>query len=924
MREWLQHEIAKDPKIGIATGLEMLSLHRGVELLYRTFAVTNASLRIPTLIELIVHIEALLREKKVELPVRLQGKGEVLPLAQALGPLFLRYGIYGKGPPQLAWQAALWHQLQESWDFPLDFLRSPTWKGESQEGMIHLFAFSHLPELYLQFFEKLSEKIPVVFYALSPCMEFWSELRPRAVEERSLRRQGVSERTLAAFEAFHKENNPLLAQWGSVGARLAASIEERGFPTQEEYLEPQGQSALHTLQRALLHNLSESPEAPKDGTIELHVAPTLYEEIKQLHARLTRFIVEEGIEPRHILVMAPDIAPYAPAIRALFKEIPARLLDLPPLTSGSLYEGLLLLLSLEEKRWSARSLLQLFSHPLFCRKQNWKRADLAQIQQWVERMGILWGRDLAHRNQLLKGAYCTKGLEEKEATWDRAMERLFGDLATGEEGCVDSISCELLGQLQAILTQLAKECAPFFDGSLHSWEEWREKLKELLALFFDTNEETLCLDFPLCIGAEERVPFSTFFTLFKQIQSQEKREIAAHELQAVTFCSLQPMRSLPAQVICLMGMHQQAFPRSDPNRFLDPLPLSLRPPSCAEEDRYLLLEAILSARHALLFSYPTSCSTQEEELMPSLLLQEFLQRVPHCLRIESPSKHRAPLPSPPAFFSTVKKERAPSSQTLLLADLLHFCRNPLAHYAQKKLRIFFKKERLPEEPFLLSPLALTRYRREGERGILMPFGLFGKLAERRLVREEAEMARGLEEWGIQAPLQTWEAPPYPLQTAFGEVHLSGRLEGLFPQGLLAWEKSSFASAIRHLPSFLLLAAVGERGGYAAERLLLAREGGVYRRFFTSPDPLLRALVEAYFHHLETPSFLLPEWLPALLKGDEEALGKEIAALFTPRMRIYRPEVHALFRGEAPSASEVMARAQEEAKRLYKEVEDGWA
>ena len=34
-------------------------------------------------------------------------------------------------------------------------------------------------------------------------------------------------------------------------------------------------------------------------------------------------------------------------------------------------------------------------------------------------------------------------------------------------------------------------------------------------------------------------------------------------LQTVRFCSLMPLRSIPAKVIALLGMQEGAFPRSD-------------------------------------------------------------------------------------------------------------------------------------------------------------------------------------------------------------------------------------------------------------------------------------------------------------------------------------------------------------------------
>jgi exodeoxyribonuclease V gamma subunit len=55
----------------------------------------------------------------------------------------------------------------------------------------------------------------------------------------------------------------------------------------------------------------------------------------------------------------------------------------------------------------------------------------------------------------------------------------------------------------------------------------------------------------------------------------------------ITFCTLQPMRSVPFRIIALIGMNDGDFPRSSHPTGFDLMPLKAQPcdPSRRDEDR---------------------------------------------------------------------------------------------------------------------------------------------------------------------------------------------------------------------------------------------------------------------------------------------------------------------------------------------------
>jgi len=81
-------------------------------------------------------------------------------------------------------------------------------------------------------------------------------------------------------------------------------------------------------------------------------------------------------------------------------------------------------------------------------------------------------------------------------------------------------------------------------------------------------------------------------------------ERQAFLLGGVTFCGLVPQRSIPFRVVCLLGMNEGEFPRpgndAGLNRILSQPRRGDR--DTRSEDRYLFLEAMMSARKVSRFA----------------------------------------------------------------------------------------------------------------------------------------------------------------------------------------------------------------------------------------------------------------------------------------------------------------------------------
>jgi exodeoxyribonuclease V gamma subunit len=217
----------------------------------------------------------------------------------------------------------------------------------------------------------------------------------------------------------------------------------------------------------------------------------------------------------------------------------------------------------------------------------------------------------------------------------------------------------------------------------------------------------------------------------------------------VTFCALLPMRSIPFKIICLVGMNNDAYPRDfQPLNFdlmaRDPQPGDR---SRRNDDKYLFLEAILSARQTFYISYVGQSIQDNSSLPPSVLVSELLDTIDKSFRVSGRSpldqiviRHRLQAFSPWYFRSgsglfsysvdnmlantAAKKEppafavaRIPLSpeetaeyQKLDLDTLGRFFNNPTRFFVQRRLGIFLDdKSALIEDRENFVLMSLEKY-----------------------------------------------------------------------------------------------------------------------------------------------------------------------------------------------------------------------
>ncbi|TWC32737.1 DNA helicase/exodeoxyribonuclease V gamma subunit [Pseudomonas sp. SJZ079] len=562
--------------------------------------------------------------------------------------------------PDEAWQALLWRELTRD-GHPhrarlLDELLQRLHGGEALAGLperLLVFGISSLPPHHLRVLEGLARHTEVVIFALNPCREAWGDIR----DMRELARQTE----LSPDDWYLDVGHPLLASLGKQGRdffdalfALASSEGSQEIGIYSEDADLHDGSLLQALQNDILRLRTRQPEErlalrEDDRSLEVHVAHSPLREVEILHDQLlARFQADPQLSPDQVVVLTPDIERYAPYIEAVFApregvpRIPFSLADRSLRAEIPLIEAFLNLLALPDSRFAAEEILAWLEQPALARRAGIEAEDLPLLRDWLRDAGVRWGRDSGHREQL--------GLPADAAfTWRQGLDRLLLGFAAppqlaglaapllGDSWPLDALEggrAQLLGRLCAFVERLAALAQSM--QRPRSLAEWAETLLGLIDNLFDEREagDTLLLLSKACAALAEQATASGIerpleLALIRQQLSaalEQGSGASGFLTGAVTFCTMVPMRSLPFRLVCLLGLDDGALPRRTPAAGFDLIGQKPRRGDRARrlDDRYLLLETLLSARSGLYLSYVGRDPRSNAELPPSVLVSELL------------------------------------------------------------------------------------------------------------------------------------------------------------------------------------------------------------------------------------------------------------------------------------------------------------
>ncbi len=898
----------------------------------------------------------LAREEFTPLRHYLAGESRGLKLFQLAGRIadtFDQYTIYR--PDMLLeweerrggeWQEMLWRELAACGDgrhrarLRLDFMRH---LGEQRTGeeklpeRITVFGISYLPQYHMDILAQVAGHTEVNLFILSPCREYWSDIA--SAREKS--RRNPEERDHLV------EGNPLLASWGRLARDFSTMVlgsSDIAAVDLQLYADPGDGSMLTAIQSDIL-NLSGSEDlqrekrsiAPDDHSVQIHSCHSPLREIEILHDNLLHlFEREPGLNPRDVVVMTPDIETYAPYITSVFEggqdpanKIPYSIADRTVASEGEVAAVLLKLLALPGSRLTVPQLLDLLESSPVSRRFNFVDDELDTVRCWIAETRVRWGMDEQDRERFGLPGY-------RENSWRAGLDRLLLGYAMPEEGTqlfndmlpYDEMEGDgplILGKFADFVERVAAVAAQL--SSPLTLEEWRDHLRSLLGSFVAVNDDSAhelatvtgvvdqLAELQDVAGFSEKVDLGVVNSWLAARLAQEEKGVG-FMTGGVTFCAMLPMRSIPFRVVALIGMNDGAFPRQSRPPGFD---LIARSPlrgdrSLRDEDRYLFLEALLSARDCFYLSYIGQSIKDNSEIPPSVLVSEFLDAIDRgftsgmdpAVEMESRlvTRHRlqafsreyfdarSPLFSysaenylallerrnnpwyPREFIATPLPVPPQELKDVSLAKLLRFFDNPCRALVESRLGIRLQEAAAPlddREPFSLDGLEEYGLKQElleirlagGDagnlfsiarcRGILPP-ARHGEKLFVEAVGEVMDFADSVQESVAGQPM----CAPLDADLQLGEYRLSGRLDRIWTGSMLRYRCSKMKAKdrMRTWLEHLVLSAAW-REGYPRETRLLMTDTSVTYRPVENVGEILQTVLDLYWEGLSMPLRFFP-------------------------------------------------------------------
>ncbi len=565
----------------------------------------------------------------------------------------------------------------------IDSLEYFNGKVENLPKRLFVFGISSLPPRYMDALKALGEHIDVHLMFTNPCRYYWGEVRDR----KYLARLASQARKHIEWKGDHSElagettqlkgsvednvidelhtdvvGNGLLASMGKLGRDNMYLLSQLEANEIEAFVDLETNSMLHQIQTDILNleehqddNILDSSAHKKqmergDKSLQLHACHSAMREVEVLHDQLlAMFEADPELKPRDIIVMVADINAYSPAISSVFgnapgeRYIPYSISDRSASQESPILAAFMSLMALPESRCHASEMLELLEVPAMMARFGLDEQQFERAKQWIEEIGVRWGLDgdtSVHFDLP----------EQTQNSWLFGIERMLLGYAMPDSyglfaGASGNISA--FNEVQGMDAELAGKLAHFVEMLSHYRQalsmpqtagEWHQNIHGLLDDFFSVELEdemvlksirdglTQLQEQLIDAGFDQQISPSVV-NIYLQNRLSGTRVSQRFLAGQVNFCTLMPMRSIPFKVVCLLGMNDGAYPRSMPAEGFDLMTGRTRPGdrSRRDDDRYLFLEALLSAQQGLYISYIGRSIQDNTEKVPSILVSELLE-----------------------------------------------------------------------------------------------------------------------------------------------------------------------------------------------------------------------------------------------------------------------------------------------------------
>jgi exodeoxyribonuclease V gamma subunit len=508
--------------------------------------------------------------------------------------------------------------------------------------ILHVFGLSYIATTYHRMLASLARESAIYIYTLNPCREAESEL--------------LAKPDLSTDDPYGLARDPhvALGRWARPGRenlRLLAACP--GATVEARFPACTGATLLRRLQSDIVERRGPEPvvaHSAPDNSLRVLPCPSLRRELEVVAAEIWNLVRRDpSLRLCDVAVIVPEASKdlYLAQLSAVFGEscaLPHNVADLSAANAHRVTEAIELLLRLPFSTFTRKDLLPLVTHP--CLMARFPKATPESWRELAHELGIVRGADSSD----FAGSYITRDL----FTWDQGLRRLaLGALLDG--GNQDDVEPlvvageptlpgppldsddERLGfglLVRALLSDARFAAGDVPKRPLGDWLDFIHSMVESYLVIDEADRagRAVVANFLAQIENLRDIGLGDCPVSFRIAAELAKRALAGmpwshgHYLASgVTVASFVPMRAIPFRAVFVLGLGQEAFPRPAGRHELD-LRGGRRKVGDVdrrEQDLYMFLETLLSARDYVGLSYVARDEITGDELPCSSVLLEL-------------------------------------------------------------------------------------------------------------------------------------------------------------------------------------------------------------------------------------------------------------------------------------------------------------
>ncbi len=573
------------------------------------------------------------------------------------------------------WQSILWRKILKYYknkfgyfinrsNFYFEFKKLIKYKkykfNKKLPSNIFMFNVSFLPPLYVDFFFSLSSFINIHYFLINPSHYYWYDKNYFYEFTNNIFIYKNNNKNKNKNVVFNKNLNLILFNCGKIFAEYLNIINfYDNFIEIKLFSVKKNENLLNKIQNDILYSkefsfnlkknkyLNNNEILKNDNSISINSCCGYLREIEILQDFIVNLILNYNYDVDDIVVIVSDLDIYYPYIKSVFsiynsskKYLPFNIMRKENTLNNDIFDVFNKLLNLPNIDFSYNEIMFFLTKKIILEKFNINFNDLEVIKNIISNVGIYSGiKDFSSFYDINNNDYCI---------WNNILKRILLGYSINDDFVVwnnivpfvnigDNFFNDILSKLTNFLYKLI-----FWKNILsknYKFDFWLIICKDLFSdffleiyiekCFFFNKNNWVKLSYSFSFGNFNKKINNILFNKIIIYFFKKCRNINKYYIGHLNFSSCVSLRSIPFKIICLVGMNNDVFPRNIYSHNFDLMSLYPRigDRNKRENDKYIFLELLMSARKKFYISYINYSLIKNEKCYPSLLIDNLLDYI---------------------------------------------------------------------------------------------------------------------------------------------------------------------------------------------------------------------------------------------------------------------------------------------------------